>query len=513
MSTIRYLQSFCLLLSACLCISACAPGPDQNKIVISGPFEPINQDPASSGYIFSRMQVIETLVDVDNDGGLIPGLATQWTSNDDHRVWTFTLRPDVYFHDGQLMTADAVYKSLAVALGKPTPFSKEILANMEIVADNKIRFTLKRSYRPFPSLLSNYTMAIIAPSSFGKFNRIKTLVGTGPYQLTSFQPPHNIVTQRFEQYWGEPARIKTSEYITGHRAETRALMVSTGEADIVYNLDPAAVKMLSADSNVKVYSTPIPRTTLIKLNNANDILQDRRVRQALSLSLNRTGIANGVLRIPGTEANQIFGPTMGDWHIASLPAASMDVERANELLDEAGWEMHSDGIRYRNNEPLSLSMITYANRPELINIATAIQDQWAQIGLVLSVHMENVSAIPSGHADGTLQTALMARNFANIPDPLGIMLADFTSTEGGEWGPMNWSNPTVFSELETLGQIDDPQRYQNTIATIVDEIHQDVPLIPVVFYVQQTAISSRVKNFSFDPYERSFRISQMQLGD
>jgi len=125
--------------------------------------------------------------------------------------------------------------------------------------------------------------------------------------------------------------------------------------------------------------------------------------------------------------------------------------------------------------------------------------------------MENVSAIPSGHADGTLETALMARNFANIPDPLGIMLADFSSKEGGDWGPMNWQNEKVFSDLKTLSHTTDEHAYKSLISSIMQEVQQDVPLIPVMYYVQQTATSSRLRNFSFDPYERSFRVSQMRI--
>ena len=156
-------------------------------------------------------------------------------------------------------------------------------------------------------------------------------------------------------------------------------------------------------------------------------------------------------------------------------------------------------------------MITYANRPELITIATAIQAQWREAGVELAVHMENASAIPSGHSDGTLETALLARNFANIPDPLGILLADFTSVEGGEWGPMNWSNERVFSIVNQLASGKPDDNYYVLQKELISTLNEDMPLIPVAFYVQQSATSSRVRNFSFDPYERSFRIDQMRF--
>ena len=85
-------------------------------------------------------------------------------------------------------------------------------------------------------------------------------------------------------------------------------MVRTGQADIVYNLDPAAVSMLRTDSNVNVISDRIPRTTLVKLNSGHPILSDVKVRQALSLAIDRKGIASGVMRISNISADQLFGP-------------------------------------------------------------------------------------------------------------------------------------------------------------------------------------------------------------
>ena len=340
---------------------------------------------------------------------------------------------------------------------------------------------------------------------------MKALIGTGPYEITDFIPPHNIKAKRFEKYRNGLATIESVDYVTGHRSETRALMVRTGQADIVFNLDPPATEMLKQDPDVNVHTRFIPRTTLVKLNSGNEKLRDVRVRQALSLAIDRQAIAEGILHVKGAEANQLFGPSMGTWHDASLPPLATNIEKAETLLDEAGWKLRDDGIRYLDDKPLSLSMITYANRPELITIATAIQAQWREVGVELAVHMENASAIPSGHSDGTLETALLARNFANIPDPLGILLADFTSVEGGEWGPMNWSNERVFSIVNQLASGKPDDNYYVLQKELISTLNEDMPLIPVAFYVQQSATSSRVRNFSFDPYERSFRIDQMRF--
>lgn len=75
-----------LLVVASVLLSACTPSQPTNKILISGPFEPANNDPASTGYMFTRMQILETLIDVDNQGQLIPGLASSWSNDEGFTV-------------------------------------------------------------------------------------------------------------------------------------------------------------------------------------------------------------------------------------------------------------------------------------------------------------------------------------------------------------------------------------------------------------------------------------------
>ncbi len=499
----NYLASSIFLMV--LLLSGCMPQQRPDLLTISGPFEAITLDPSKTGYIFTRMQVIETLVNVNDNGQLIPGLASHWQVSEDGLTWRFWLRSDVIFHDGNPMTTKEVVHSLNTAFSKPAPFSTNIISQINSAPDNSVIITLRLPYQPFAAILSNYTTAILASSSYDKQNNIQQLIGTGPYKIKEFEPPHAIEVIKFDQYYGPQAHIPEVRYITGHRSESRALMVENGDADIVYNLDPASIKFLQHSKNVRLDSTPIPRTISIKVNCADNFLQHIEARQALSLALDRYGITEGIMHQQGTAANQLFGPSMQDWHINELPDPIQDISQAKQLLEQIGWTVDQTGKLQRDGNYVSLSIITYANRPELIVIATAIQAQWAKLGINLQVHMENVSAIPSGHADGSLQLALMARNIANIPDPLALLLADFSSTEGGDWGAMNWDNPSFFQQLSQLDTSDIPKKQ------LSEEIAISLPLIPISYYVQQSAVTNRVKNFSFDPYERSFRLSQMEI--
>jgi peptide/nickel transport system substrate-binding protein len=201
---------------------------------------------------------------------------------------------------------------------------------------------------------------------------------------------------------------------------------------------------------------------------------------------------------------------MGIWHVASLPAPAPDLKQAQALLAAAGWHRDSNGMLQKQGKRFTLNMVTYANRPELIVIATAIQAQWAKLGITLDVQMENASAIPLGHNDGSLQTALMARNFANIPDPLTVLLADFSTPQGGDWGAMNWNDPAFFHLLQQTTHATGSD-YERDVQQLSAHLAEALPLIPVLYYVQQSAVAKRVKGFSFDPYERSFRIANKEL--
>ncbi|MFI3014238.1 ABC transporter substrate-binding protein [Klebsiella aerogenes] len=487
---------------------------DKNEIVISGPFEAVSLAPEKVGYLFTRMQMMETLLNVEPDGSIVAGLAESWSPGHDGLTWTFKLRNDVKFHDGSLMDADSVVKSLSVAFAKPTPFDNQLVDGIKKQDEHTVVITLTHPYPSFPAVMTNYATGILAPASYDKAGEVVALIGTGPYRLSKFMPPHEIRGTRFDDYYAKKAKIRNVIYVTGHRPESRSLMLEGGDADIVLNLDPASVERLSHNPDLFIDSTSIPRTVLVKLNLADPKLSDLKVRQALSLAVDRRGIAESIMHTPGAEANQIFAPVLQPWHVKERAPVTRHLEKANQLLDQAGWMKGAQGIRVKKDQSLHFKLITYANRPELIVIATALQAQWKEIGAEVDVVMENASAIPAGHADGSLEMALIARNFTLVPDPMATLLSDFSNIQGGDWGPMNWSNPAVFSGLKAMSQMTpDSPEYAQQASQLSQAITDDIPMISVTYYIQQTGVSQRVQGFQFDPYERSFHIAVMDFND
>ncbi|WP_264876673.1 ABC transporter substrate-binding protein [Vibrio agarivorans] len=482
-----------------------------NTLTIGGPFEFTSQDLAKDGYIYTRLQVAESLVEVQPDGTLAPKLAQSWNVSDDGLVWQFTLRDDVFFHDLQPMTASTVVNAIEQALEKPGVIRQLPLKSISGVG-HTVTLELEQPFRPLLSIMAHYSLAILSPGSYDGDGNVVDIHGTGPYQVAVLAPPHKLNVARFGEYYGDLPEIEQLHYLTGHRAESRALQAESGQADLIYTLDPASLDMLHRSEQVDVVSESIPRTVVIKLNNQHRFLDTKEVRQALSLALDREGISSHIVRVPDSQAYQLFPPALGDWHLSDIEHQNRNLELAQELLSAQGWHRTGSGVLEREGERFELNMVTYADRPELTVIATAIQAQLREVGVDVSISVDNSSAIPARHHDGSLELALVARNFGTIADPLAILLEDTASHKGSDWGHMNWSSASLndmFAQMMTAQGKDYTSLSQQAAAILA----QEMPLIPVVFYTQQVAVNKRVNNFVFDPFENNYRASEMSFAD
>ncbi|NVK73622.1 MAG: ABC transporter substrate-binding protein [Oceanospirillaceae bacterium] len=503
---------FTLVLSGALALTACSGPTSSNTVSISGPFEFTSLAPSKNGFVFSRMQILETLLDVDDDGVLVPALAEDWHISEDAKVWTFNLRDKVHFHDGALMDADAVVNSLMIAKSKHGALRKAPIEKIFAKDDHTVIVTLTRPFTPLGAVLANYANGILSPAAYDDKGEVTELSATGPYKVFQFAPPHKLVVERFDDYWGKKASIQYASYLTGHRAESRVLQAKSGQVDIVFGLDPASLPSLEKVDVLTVHSNPIPRTIVLKLNSGHRFLDDVRARKALSLAIDRKGIAKGVLHIPGSEAEQILPASMTNWYLDNVTDETEATAGTPEsLLTELGWKKNAQGKLEKDGELFELTLITYADRPELTTVATAIQAQWNKIGVKTNVEVTNSSAIPMGHQDGSLEAALMARNYGFIADPLGVMLSDYGSDGGGDWGAMNWNNKELSADLLELEQTSDPVKYKELAQRSAQIIYNERPVIPVSSYVQQTAVNKRIKGFRFDPFERSYFLNEMEF--
>ncbi|WP_394689496.1 ABC transporter substrate-binding protein [Hoeflea sp.] len=471
---------------------------------VAAPFEIKGADPSLSGNIFLKMDVAETLVNADTTGRLLPGLAESWSVSGDGLIWRFSLRQGVTFHDGAPFTAAAAAAALDIARAKKGLLSSAPIESIEPDGADLV-ISLTEPFGALPAFLAEYRSQILAPSAYGADGKATAVIATGPFKVTEMQAPMSLKTERNEAYWGEKPTIEKASYSAIGRAETRALMAESGDADFVFNLDPASVQRLSSADQVKVFSVAIPRTLMVKVNAADPHFDTVNERKALSLAIDRAGLASAVLRYPAA-ADQMFPPAMAQWHENDSSPLSFDPEAAKELLAKEGWTPGADGVLEKDGKRFEVELLTYPDRPELPLVAAVLEQMFADVGIKVIINSTNFSEIPAKHADGTLQLALFARNFGLVPDPIGTLLQDYAP--GGDWGAMGWENAELTGLVGKLAGGTGTDADRARVSAILND---ELPVIPIAWYQQTAAVSKTVSGAVIDPFERSFGLRGMTL--
>lgn len=480
-----------------------------HAVKIAAPFEITGLDPVRAGFIFGRLEIAETLVTADERGRPQPALASEWSVAEDRLSWRFTIRPGAIFHDGTPVTATIV----AEALNRTRAVAASVLANAPIArieADGERVVTI-RTERPFlslPAFLAHSSGIILAPSAYEGGNVVR-IVGSGPYRATIVEPPLRVEAELFAGWTGPRPAIMRVSYLATPRGETRTIMAESGQADLVHVLAPESVERLRRNARVNVEVVPIARTRLLKLNCARPFFADARTRQAFSLAIDREGIARALLRSPRSQATQMFPPSLAEWHVPELAPLAHDPARARLLFAEAGWRPGADGILVKGGQPCRATLRTFSDRPEQPPMAAALQAQLREVGIDLQISIVNSGEIPAGHRDGTLDLALLARNFALTPDPLGTMLQDF-GPAGGDWGAMNWSDAELVSALAKLGSSADPAERASLRRRASEILHGQMPVIPIAWFDHGVAVNRRLAGVVVDPFELTYGVSRMR---
>lgn len=500
-----------LFLTLMLGASMPATHVQAEALKVAGPWEITGIEPAQTGYVFSRLEVAETLVTTDKQGALVPGLAERWTVSEDGLVWTFKLRGNAAFHDKTPVTAKATVASLQRALAGVGVLSQAPIAD---IADEggDVQIRLTKPFSPLPAYLVHFSTIVLAPSSFDATGKVTQIVGSGPYKVKNLTPPARLELEASGAWWGGKPGIDEVNYLAVGQGETRALMAESGEADLVFSMLPVSVDRLKANPKLSVQIATIPRTRLLKVNAASPFFDEVEERQAISAAIDRVGTTKVILRNPDLAATQLFPPAMRGWNSADVRPLVRDVEKAKALLAKAGWAPGSDGILEKDGKRFSVTMLTYSSWPELPPIATALQAQLRQVGIDVKVSVGNSSEIPARHQDGTLEIGLVSRLYSIVPDPVGTLIQDYGSG-GSDWGSMGWDNKEMQGIVEQLAATSDVAGRAPLQARAVEILQEELPSIPVTWSELAIVSSKRISGVEVDPLEVNYGLSSIRWAE
>lgn len=318
------------------CVRHTTPERRPLRIAIFG--TPFSLDPHRQNEVLTTgvlRNLYEGLTGFNADMTLVPLLAESWDNPSDV-VWRFHIRRGVHFHDGRTLTAKDVVFSLERARHPQTGaqnFGSYLVAVREVreVGPYTVEITTQQ---PYPILLNKLTFVLVVPA--GSPENIEQAIGTGPYRLRSYHQGEHIAFEAFPQYWGAaPGEAQVELWPESNAAERLRLLLG-GDIDIAQDPTPAEAATLRAGSGARILERDGLLVAFLQINPGQKPFNDLRVREAVSLALDREQIIERSLHGRGQPLGQMVGRnTFG--YDAELRPPARDLARARELLSAAGY--------------------------------------------------------------------------------------------------------------------------------------------------------------------------------
>jgi len=448
----------------------------------------------SPNYAVADM-LFDSLTTFDAQARIQPRLALSWAPISD-TVWEFKLRPGVKFHNGNDFTAEDVAFTVARVPTVPnSPSSYGIytraIQRVEVVDPLTVRFHTASPYPLLPVDLGQIEMLdseTHANAATEDFNSGKVAIGTGPYRMVTYRSGDRIEYQRNDAYFGDRPHWARVNYrmITNDAARTAALL--SGDVDFIDQVPTSDIAKLRGDNRVQLSEADGLRLIFLALDHSRETaspfttdndgkplprnpLRDLRVRQALSLSIDRQAITERVMEGASLPSTQLLPPaSYGALPDRAVPRA--DADAARKLLADAGYPqgfritLHGPNDRYMNDA----------------RIIQAIGQMWTRIGVRTAVEGQPWTTFVGRAGRQELSAMLVGwgTSSGEPTSPLRSLLATYSTQRG--WGGSNrgrYSNPAMDAKLEEALRTLDDGRREALLREATTIAMDDVGIIPI----------------------------------
>jgi len=440
-------------------------------------------------------QTGEFLIDDDSETlTLRPALALSWSSNATGDVWTFKLRPNVKFHDGQPMTAKdvaATFNRLADPGAGSAALSvlKGVLSknSAKAIDDHTVEFHLDAPNGNFPYYVSsdNYN-AVILPANFsGSYE--KSFIGTGAFKLEKYTPKVGASFVRNPDYWGDkalPDRVNFSFY-ADHQAQLLAMQGR--QADVMGDFTVQGGVSLLTNPQYKVLGAKSSSHRQIHMRCDTGAFKDKRVRQALALAINREVIVKGLFRGRAVVGNDSpFAPVFPSSDL-TVPQRKLDIAQAKKLMSEAGVASGFD---------ITLTTEKYMEIPDL---AVVVQNAAKAIGIRITLKVESQDLYYGSGTFGKsdwLDSPLGITDYGHRGVPNVFLNAPLTS--GGTWNAAHFKNADYDKLVAQFVAALDVASQKKVSGQIQRLLLDETPVIIPYFYDQLIVTRASVSGVRFN---------------
>jgi len=331
--------------------------------------------------------IFSQLVDFDHDQRPIPDLAKKWSVSKDGREWTFLLRDDVKFHDGHPLTAHDVeftFRSLMDPQNEsPKAERYEIVDRIEMDGDYALRIVLKRPHAPFIYVLGQSIVPkhLLEGVDLRETQFNQNPVGSGAFRFAEWTEDDTIVLEANADYFVSERPILDRLVFKAYPdRDTEIQAITKQKMDIGLDLGASDLLALGNNQTFRIYATSGSSYYAVMLNVKDPLFSDMRVRKALDHAIDRDAIVKNQLKGHSRISTGPF--SVDSWaYNNDIEAIPYSIEKARELLHEAGWHEDEDGILYNSDQPFEFTLAVPSTSYMLERIAVAIRAQLMKAGI------------------------------------------------------------------------------------------------------------------------------------
>lgn len=445
-----------------------------------------------------------TLLKFEDDGTVVGDLAESWSVSEDKLTWTFNLKQGVKFHNGKELTSADVKATFDRALnaeagGLRTTEIIKMFTAVEAPDPYTVTITTDGPYGPMESLMCNMSLGIMDADYIEQYGldlgtSVEGENGTGPFKVVSWERDQEIVVERFDDYFGTPAKLKTVVYTVIPEAASRVIALETGEVDVIDKPTDEDLARLEADTeNFTVLRKPTISQRLFRFGCNDPIISNTKVRQAIVYAIDRQAIIDALFTGSGYPSTAPLAPVTFGY--SDLGEIEQDLELAKSLLAEAGYP---DGF--------DTKIITTERYQNGIELAEIISQQLAEIGINAKIEVWEWSALSASWngitADEFDQPIFIMGAGPSMRDADGGLRGLYTTSETGlndrNYG--FYSNAEVDALIEQGMQETDQQKRVEIYKEAMEILYREDPVAFWLFDMYGLAItSSKVEGVTLSP--------------